>query len=371
MDSLSLLAGSVAHDLNNILTSVLGFGTLLAERVASDPEASGNAREVLAAADRAARLTQQLLAFSRRQLLEPTSVNVVELIEDMREDLRVRLGSGVQIDVSRADVVPAAHVDAERLKDALLALVDNAKDAMAGGGTLTLTVDSVTFDTTQVAEHHYAAAGPYVRIAVTDTGAGMTREVQERIFDPFFTTKPRGEGDGLGLSTVYGFIRQTGGFIRVISEPQSGTTMSLHLPMFDTAQPTCEKVAMEPLRPSAGETILVVDDVDEIRALTAETLRKAGYKVITAGSASEALYMASMQRGPIQLLLTDIVMPGSSGLDLAMELKADRRGLRVLYMSGFTDTAIGRGKHLGRGEAFLPKPFTSQALLQQVAALLT
>jgi nitrogen-specific signal transduction histidine kinase len=372
MDSASQLAGGVAHDLNNILTAILGFGTLVAEQVSTDPDALANAREVLAAGERAARLTQRLLAFAGRQVLTPLTCDVAELLTEMLP--AIRDAAGPHVDVStQVQAGAKLSIDMARLQEALIELAGNARYAMPDGGRLLIEVDVVTIDDTPVSEpvvagQVSAAAGPYVRIAVTDTGAGMSHDVQARIFEPFFTTKPRGQGGGLGLSMIHGFIRQSGGDIWVYSEPGIGTTFKIYLPAVGHVSGV-RPARTSTVTPGAGQTVLVVDDVDAIRTLTADLLRRAGYRVLVAGSAAAALSMAANARGPIHLLLTDVVMPGSGGVELARELRTERRGLRVLYMSGYSDNAVVARGLLGPGDAFLQKPFTRDRLLQQVAAL--
>ena len=368
MESVSLLAGGVAHELNNILTALLGFGSLLAEQVAGDPDAVSNAREVLTAGERAAALTRQLLAFSRRQALAPERTDVGAVVEGIRPRLQEVVGTAVAVEIYANEDAPCARVDVARLEDALIVLARNARDAMPAGGHMAVEVDAVAVDACAAA-HVRAVAGSYVRLSVADTGCGIPPDVQDRIFEPFFTTKARGKGIGLGLATVYGFVRQSGGYIGVHSERNLGTTMKIYLPVFEPTQAVTLTVPAPVLRSAAGQTVLVVDDTDAVRSLATDFLRRAGYRVLVGSTASNALSIAASQRGPIHLLLTDVVMPGSSGVDLAKELRAERRGLRVLYMSGYSDNAVVRHGLLGEGEAFLQKPFSRELLLQQVAAL--
>lgn len=370
MESASSLAGSVAHDLNNILTSVLGFAGLLAEQVADDPDAAANVREVLASGERAAALTQQLVALGGRQPLVPRDVTMAAVLNDLRPRLEACLGADVELSVAQDLDDIHLTVDVDRLQDALLACADNAREAMPSGGRFTIEVDVVRLDAGDSVLVEGCPPGSYVRIAAIDSGRGIPWDVQERIFDPFFSTKRRGHGVGLGLTRVYAFIKQSGGCMSVGSEPGRGTTATIHLPATRLAGPVASVSHLAPVPSGSGETVLVVDDVDAVRAFVAGALRRAGYRVLVASSASDALYMAVNSRGPIHLLLTDVVMPGSSGLDLARELRAERRGLKVLYMSGHRDNAVARSGHLHADEAFVQKPFTGAALLGQVAALL-
>ena len=368
MESARLLAGGIAHDLNNILTAVLGFGTLLAQQL-SDPSASKSAHEVLSAGERGAALARQLLAFSGRQVLSPQRVNIDEVVEDARSLMQEAAGAAVALEIHSQGSVPSAQVDVDGLRAALVVLADNAKDAMPKGGRLIVEVDTVLLDESYAAQHLNVAAGPYVRISLSDTGCGIPFEIRDRVFEPFFTTKARGKGVGLGLATVYGFVRQSGGNISVYSEPDIGTTFKMYLPAFEITASVVQKSVTPAPAGGAGQTVLVVDDVDAVRALASDALRRAGYRVIVAASASDALYMAGSQRGPIHVLLTDVIMPGSNGVDLARELRTERRGLRVLYMSGYPDHVVVRNDLLAAGEAFLQKPFSRELLLEKVAAL--
>lgn len=371
MESVSHFAGGVAHDLNNILTAVLGFGTLLAEQVASDPEAAKSAREVLEAGERAAVLTRQLLALSGRQVLVPQAANLRTVLEGVRARLQDAVGPTVVVDICAHENTPPVFVDVDRLQDSLAALAQNAKAAMPDGGRLKVEVEPVNLDEPCTGEHTDAVAGSCVRITVTDTGSGIPYAVYDRIFEPFFTTRPGGQGMGLGLSVVYGFVKQSGGHIRVDGTPGAGTTFTIDLPRADT--PRAVQTGPTVLTPprATGQTVLVVDDAHAVRALAADYLRRAGYRVIVATSASDALYMAHNHRGPIHLLLTDVIMPGSSGVDLASELRTERRGLRVLFMSGRGDNLLRRNGSGSDGDGFLQKPFSPELLLARTAALIT
>ncbi|MEQ1759738.1 MAG: ATP-binding protein [Vicinamibacterales bacterium] len=370
IESVSHFAAAIAHDLNNVLTAVLGYGTLLSERVAENPEALNDAREVLAAAERAATLTRHLLAFSRRQVLAPKRADVGGMFETVRPRLLESIGKRVTLELQADDGTPAVSIDVDRLQDALVALAVNASDAMPEGGRLRIEAAGIAVDGSSATGHVQLEAGQYVRISVTDSGRGIPADIQDRVFEPFFTTKMRGLGEGLGLSTVYGFIRQSGGHVLLQSEEGRGTTVQLYLPILPVATASAQSANDPVVRRGSGQTVLLVDDTDAIRRQVADSLRRSGYRVIVANSASEALYVAGCQRGPIHMLLTDVIMPGSSGVDLARELRTERRGLRVLYMSGFSGHEAVQQGVLAAGESFIEKPFSRDALLQKVAALL-
>jgi two-component system, cell cycle sensor histidine kinase and response regulator CckA len=364
LESAAGLASGVAHELNNILTAVLGFGTLLAEEVAHQPTAAAHAREIVQAGERAAALTSQLLAFCQRQILAPESVALPGTVAALRERLQTAVGPSVTLDLTGVSPAAVAFVDPSRLEEALVELARNAGQAMAGGGTFSLSARPLPPDA------RYPSGG--VEFTASDTGTGIPAEIQSRIFDPFVTTRPRGRGLGLGLSVVYGFVKQSGGDIALTRTSDLGTTFTVSFPACpQPANVVPFRMAAPNRRPGAGETVLVVDDASSIRGLAAEALRRGGYRVLVASNASEAMYIATSSRGPIHVLLTDIVMPGSSGMDLAEELRTERRGLRVLYMSGDYGRLATCQATLRTGEGVVEKPFTADTLLQRVATLVT
>lgn len=370
LDGIRRVSGGLAHDINNVLAAVVGFGGLLAEQVHNDPSAAHNAREVLQAADRAAGLMRKLLAFSGRQALYPRQIELGPFLTNLTDVLRETVGNKTSVDVRVAQTLPTVTIDEEQLQAALAELARNAAAAMPDGGRLSLEVDHVCVDPTYAAHRVTLPPGHYLRLCVTDTGAGMTADVQARIFEPYFTTGPRTLGAGLGLSSVYGFVRQSGGGVWVYSEPGRGTAFKLFLPADAAPGGPVPGKPLPSKRPVRGETVLVVDDVDAVRQVAATTLRRAGYRVLIAGNASEALYLAGCQRGPIHVLVTDLVMPGGSGVDLATELRADRRGLAVVLMSGYPDHAARTHGMVTASTPFLQKPFTAEALLEKVGGAL-
>ena len=366
METVGQLAGGIAHDFNNILTAIVGFGTLVAEQVSENEAASRNTSEILAAANRASALTKQLLAFGRRQVLHPTRINLNDTVHALVGMLRQLIGENIDLRIVCAPNLPPIRADLSQLDSALANLVINARDAMPRGGRLTIETADVTLDDDYCARHVGVRPGRYARLSVSDNGIGMPQEIQTRIFEPFFTTKEPGKGSGLGLSTVYGIVKQSGGNIWVYSEEGLGSTFKMYLPV-DVGEHGVPG-QIEPARghwSKGTETVLLVEDAPMIRRLAREIMMRAGYTVIEAGDAEQALSLAGTQ-GHIDVLLTDLIMPGPSGVELAEQLRAARSGIRVLYMSGYTDNAIVRNGMLGASEAFLQKPFTPEELLRKL-----
>jgi two-component system, cell cycle sensor histidine kinase and response regulator CckA len=370
MEAVGLLAGGVAHDFNNLLTVILGYGSLLASRFAPDAADREEIDEILRASERAAALTRQLLAFSRRQVLEPVVLCVNELIANLEKMLRRLIEENVEL-VTRLDPVLAnVRADPGQLEQVIMNLVVNARDAMPKGGTLTIETANISLDDSYAQRHVAVQAGRYVMVAVSDTGTGMDAETQAHIFEPFFTTKEKGRGTGLGLSTVYGIVKQSGGNIWVYSEPGEGTTFKVYLPRVDATIDSGEQEAFDSPRAAEAETILLVEDDPSIRALARRVLEEHGYRVLDAGSGNDALERHRSEVGVIRLLLTDLVMPGMGGAELASVLQEQRAGMRVLFMSGYTDDGVVRNGLLGSGRAFLQKPFTPSVLMRKVRDVL-
>ena len=371
METVGQLAGGIAHDFNNILTAIVGFGTLVAEQVAGNAAAASNAAEILAAANRATALTRQLLAFGRRQVLQPTRLDVNDVVNALAGMLRQLIGENIDLQIVCTPGLPPIRADQSQLESALANLVVNARDAMPRGGRLTIDTSEVTLDAAYCARHVGVRAGRYARVAVSDTGVGIPTELQTRIFEPFFTTKEAGKGSGLGLATVYGIVKQSGGNIWVYSEPGLGATFKVYLPIDESGASIPTTV-----EPAAGawstgtETVLLVEDAPVIRRLAHEVMTRAGYTVIEAENAVAALAAAERWADPIELLLTDLIMPGPSGVDLAKQFATTRHDARVLFMSGYTDNAVVRNGLLPEGASFLQKPFTPDELLRRVRQVL-
>jgi PAS domain S-box-containing protein len=369
MEAVGRLAAGVAHDFNNVLTAILGYTELLIEEVPGDSHARQDLEEIKTATGRAAALTRQLLAFSRQQILQPLVLDPNELIGAFQKMLERLIGEDIELRTTLAADLGHVRADPGQLEQVLMNLVVNARDAMPGGGTLTIETANVELDKEYVEAHVPAVPGPYVMIAVSDTGTGMSEEVRRRIFEPFFTTKETGKGTGLGLSTAYGIVKQSGGYIWVYSEPGHGTAFKIYLPR---VREPVERLAPPPAaeRLTGTECILLAEDDAALRRLAVEFLRKLGYTVLSAGNAEEGLAVARESKRSIDLLVSDVVMPGASGRDLARRLAELQPKARVLYISGYTDDAIVHHGMLEPGLAFLQKPFTPQALARKVREVL-
>jgi PAS domain S-box-containing protein len=370
LESVGRLAGGVAHDFNNILTTILGYAELLLDRIQEADPSHRLIREIHKAGQRATALTQQLLAFSRRQLLQPRVLDLNAEIRELRGMLERVLGEDVEIVVALDPDPGRIRADPTQIEQVLLNLVVNARDAMPQGGKLTIETAGVVLDEDYARRHVAVRPGPYVRVTVSDTGIGMDREVQSHIFEPFFTTKEKGKGTGLGLSTVYGVVKQSGGNIWVYSEPGQGTTFKLYLPRVDkTGEPIPAEAATLPVR-GGHETILLVEDESGVRDLATEILAGIGYRVLTARDGQHALEVAAAHAEPIHLLVTDVVMPRVGGRALADRLRPMRPDTRILFMSGYTEDAIIQHGLLVSGIAFLEKPFTPARLAGKVREVL-
>jgi two-component system cell cycle sensor histidine kinase/response regulator CckA len=369
MEAVGQLAGGIAHDFNNLLTAITGYGDLALAKLDSTDPVYRNVEEMRRAGERAATLTRQLLAFSRRQVLQPKVLNLNEAVEDMQGMLGRVLSERVNLSTGLADDLGFTRADPGQIEQVLMNLVINARDAMPEGGCVTITTANVTLDELFTKQHVGATAGQYVMLAVSDTGIGMERTTLERVFDPFFTTKPAGQGTGLGLSTVYGIVKQTGGQIWAYSEPGLGTTFKVYLPR--VWERAAEREERAPLTRTGGsETVLLVEDEDIVRNLVEEMLADDGYAVLAAASGGEALELARTHAAEIDVLVTDIVMPGLSGQQLAAQLVEERPGLRVLFASGYAEDAIATHGVLRPGTAFLEKPFTAPELATTLRQLL-
>ncbi|HWN19789.1 MAG TPA: PAS domain-containing protein [Gemmatimonadales bacterium] len=370
MEAVGQLAGGVAHDFNNLLTAIIGYTSLLLKAVPPGDQKHEDLLEIDRAAARATDLTQQLLAFSRRQMLQPTLLDLNAVLSDTMRMLGRLLGEHIELVILPDPGLGVVRVDRGQVEQVIINLAVNARDAMEGGGRLTLETRNVSLDRAYVSEHPGAAEGDYVMLAVTDSGIGMNAATQARIFEPFFTTKERGKGTGLGLSTVYGIVKQSGGTIYVYSELDRGTTFKIYLPRVMARGPATVSPPVRPVSVRGTETVLVVEDEEGVRSLTCRVLRTYGYTVLEAENGGEALLIAEQHPTPIHLLLTDVVLPRMSGRKLAERLVRVCSDLRVLYMSGYTDGSIVNHGALDPGTAFLQKPFTPEALAQKLRAVL-
>ena len=370
MEAVGQLAGGIAHDFNNILTAIVGYTDLLTAELGANSRQLEDLEEIRKAARRAAALTRQLLSFSRKQVLEPRIVDVNGVVMNLDKMLRSLISENIALKIQLADDLDAARVDPNQLEQVIMNLAINARDAMPDGGTLTIETANATLDENYAATHVSVIPGDYVMLAVTDTGCGMSEATQTRIFEPFFTTKPAGRGTGLGLSTVYGIVKQSAGNIWLYSEPDKGTTFKIYLPALDALPEEIGKTApIEAARQGSG-TVLLVEDDEQLRRLTHRALATQGYVVLEADRGRLALDIARRHNGPIDLLLTDLVMPDINGRKLADALRAARPGLRVLFMSGYPDSAIVNHGMLEAGVAYLAKPFTTDAVARKVREVL-
>ena len=371
MEAVGRLAGGIAHDFNNILTAITGYADLLLEDLSPTDPRRQDADEIRKAAERAAGLTRQLLAFSRQQVLQASVIDVNALVEDLKKMLGRLLGEDVDLGTQLDPAAGRVKADPGQLEQVLMNLAVNARDAMPKGGKLTLETANVQLDEAYAADHYPARPGWYVMIAVTDTGIGMTEETQAHMFEPFFTTKEKGKGTGLGLATVYGIVKQSGGFIWVYSEVGHGSTFKIYLPRLDDASQRPAPAATPAVRaPRGTETVLLAEDEPPVRAIARQVLERHGYTVLEAPSAESALDIATRYSGTIHLLLTDVIMPGMNGRELATRLADLRPDARVIFMSGYTDDAVMRHGVLEPGATYVQKPFTPDAIARKVREVL-
>lgn len=369
MEAVGRLASGVAHDFNNLLTVITGFAEFVAAALPDQSQAGEDVGEIIQAADRAAGLTQQLLAFSRQQVLHTAPVDVNELITGMTAMIRRLIGTDVSVELALVPGLSPALADRGQIEQVLMNLVVNARDAMPGGGSIVIETADVELENSHFHEEQ-VVAGSYVMLAVADSGIGMSKETQSRLFEPFFTTKKVGEGTGLGLSTSYGIVKQSNGHIWVYSELGVGTTIKVFLPR--SPDEPSQALQETPAAPAVEitETVLVVEDESSVRVLTARILREAGYRVLIAANGADAESLFDRYESGIHLVLTDVVMPGVGGPELLARLHARHPTLPVLYMSGYTEQSIAARVGLDRGLPFLQKPFTGTELLQGVRAAL-
>ncbi|HLH19186.1 MAG TPA: ATP-binding protein [Bryobacteraceae bacterium] len=369
MEAVGMLAGGVAHDFNNLLTIITGYSQLILNNLDSRDPNRHSVEQIMKAGERAAALTKQLLAFSRRQVLQPRVLDLNKLVSSLSSMLQRLIGEDIDLRLVLPPDLGRVNADPGQIEQVLMNLVVNARDAMPKGGVLTVETSNVNLDTNYAKAHLAVRSGPYVMVAVSDTGYGMDEATKARLFEPFFTTKGTGKGTGLGLSTVFGIVKQSGGSVEVYSEPGRGTSVKVYLPRID--QPvTVEKREAARKAPRGTETVLLVEDDEMVRSLVRETLERDGYKILDAAGPLEAKRISEQHKEPIQLLITDVVMPKISGRDLARQLTERRPGMKVLYMSGYTDNAVVNSGILRKEVAFLQKPFTPNALTEKVREVL-
>jgi PAS domain S-box-containing protein len=366
MESVGRLAGGVAHDFNNLLMVINGYCDLMLEGMSASNPLKEQLDEVRGAGERAAALTQQLLAFSRRQVMRPQVLELNSFLQETERLLQRLIGEDVRLVTILDPSLGKVKADAGQLNQVILNLAVNARDAMPGGGRLTIETANVEIDADGAAIHPGVRAGRFVRLAVSDTGAGLDPEARRHLFEPFFTTKPAGHGTGLGLSSVYGIVQQSGGWISVYSEEGAGTQFHVYLPRVEDQEEVVAVTVDAPQQATGTETILIAEDQDNVRRLTSRVLRSFGYRVLEAATGPEALALAEAHDGPIHLLVTDVVMPEMSGHELSLNLQRHRPSVRVLYMSGYTGNVIARHGLLEDGVAFIQKPFTAAALAAKV-----
>jgi two-component system cell cycle sensor histidine kinase/response regulator CckA len=367
MEAVGQLSGGIAHDFNNLLGVIIGYGEILQEGLPTDHPLRHSADEILNAGRRAASLTRQLLAFSRQQVLEPQVLVLNRVVSEMENMLRRLIGENIELTSNLDPALGAIKADPGQLEQVIMNLAVNARDAMPQGGKLMIETANTEMDETFVKRYPYPVQpGPYIRLTVSDTGCGMDARTRARIFEPFFTTKEKGQGTGLGLSMVYGVVKQSGGYIDVYSEPGMGTTFKIYLPRVDEAVSVDKGESTLATALRGTETVLLVEDEGALRALTHNLLEMCGYAVLEAKSGTEAMDISQQHAGPIDLLLTDVVMPGISGRLLADQLMQLRPEITVVYMSGYTGQTVGAHGILDPGSVFLQKPFTRDALAKKI-----
>jgi len=369
MEAVGRLAGGIAHDFNNLLTVIKGYSELMLDELGSADPLRAEVDEIKKAADRAATLTRQLLAFSRQQVLAPKVIDLNTVVSNMDKLLHRLLGEDIDLFTVLEHGLGRVKADPGQIEQVIMNLAVNARDTMTQGGKLTVETTNVDLDENYARDHVSVKPGRYVMLAVTDTGVGMTEKVKSRIFEPFFTTKEVGKGTGLGLSTVYGIIKQSGGYIWVYSEVGIGSTFKVYLPCVEAPIELPSLNGFQPAR-RGYETVLLVEDEDGVRALMRQVLHKHGYNVLESRHGGEALLTCERHQGKIDLLLTDVVLEQMSGRDLAERLLKVRPEMKVLYVSGYADDAIVHHGVLNAGMAFLQKPFTTEALARKIRYVL-
>jgi hypothetical protein len=369
MEAVGMLAGGIAHDFNNLLTIISGYGQLILNNLGPQDANRHSVEQIVKAGDRAAALTKQLLAFSRRQVLQPKVLDLNKLVASLSTMLQRLIGEDIDLRLVLRPDLGRVSADPGQIEQVLMNLAVNARDAMPKGGVLTIETANIQLDADYVSRHLAVRTGPYILLAVSDNGAGMDPATQARLFEPFFTTKGKGRGTGLGLSTVFGIVKQSGGSVDVYSESGRGTSVKVYLPRID------QPAAIESQDPGhvarrGTETILLVEDDEMVRHLVRETLVREGYRILDAADPIDARRISETFRGQIQLLITDVVMPKVSGRELAEMLAHGRPEMKILYMSGYTDSAVLNSGIFHKEVAFLQKPFSPAALAAKVREVL-
>jgi two-component system cell cycle sensor histidine kinase/response regulator CckA len=367
MEAVGRLSGGVAHDFNNLLGVIIGYAEVVQEHPGDPDDLRGCIEEILKAANRAASLTRQLLAFSRQQVMDPKILDLNGIVRDTEKMLRRLIGEDIRLTTELDASAVRIKADQGQIEQVIMNLAVNARDAMPEGGTLILGTSQFHMDGNFIRRYPYPVQiGDYVLLTVTDSGCGMDATTRARAFEPFFTTKEKGKGTGLGLSTVYGVVKQSGGYIDLCSEPGAGTTFKIYFPKADGAVDEQRQPGDLPASLYGTETVLLVEDEASLRNLGSHLLQLCGYSVIEAECGAQAVELSANYQAPIHLLLTDVVMPGMSGRMLAEELLKQRPQMKVLYMSGYTGQTVGAHGVLAEGSFFLPKPFTREALARKV-----
>ena len=369
MEAIGTLSGGIAHDFNNILTVILGHTEVLLKELQSSPEESGHLRSIDEASRRASALTRQLLAFSRKQVLQPKVLNLNSLIVDLDKMLRRLISENIELQTVTDPQLGATRTDPGQIEQVVMNLVVNARDAMKSGGRITIETANVTLDEDYVRVHPTARPGPHVMLAVSDTGEGISPDIMPHIFEPFFTTKEVGKGTGLGLSTVYGIVKQSGGNVWVYSQPGRGSTFKIYLPRVDEPAPFAAEATLHSVS-SGAETVLLVEDEPALRDLIKIALTAGGFTVIDAPTPADALILSRKHTGPLHLLLTDVIMPGMDGPALAKQVQGERPDIKVLFMSGYATNFIMHDGVVDPGTNFLEKPFHPRTLLNKVREVL-
>ncbi|MBI5396583.1 MAG: PAS domain S-box protein [Verrucomicrobia bacterium] len=370
MESVGRLAGGVAHDFNNLLTAIIGYSDMTLKGLSASDPLRKHIEEVRAAGERATALTRQLLAFSRKQVLQPKVLDLNDLAANLSKMLHRLIGENILLTTTFDPTLGRVKADPGQIEQVITNLAVNARDAMPEGGTVTLQTANAELDEAYASEHAEVTPGHYVLLTVSDTGTGMTDEVKAHLFEPFFTTKGLGKGTGLGLATIYGIVKQSGGHITVYSEVGHGTTFKVYLPRVEGAAEVVASAKASKEVPRGTETILLVEDEEQVRKLARAVLEECGYTVLAAGSGSEALFLAKQHKGKLDLLLTDMIMPGINGRVLAKTLQPQNPTMRFIFMSGYTDTGILPKNLLAEGAAFLQKPFAVDTLTRKVRDVL-